>query len=61
MNIAESTQRPKRNNAQVRIQPKVTKESEDLMLRMMDALTKGEYDCSICTDTVGSFAIIRLL
>jgi hypothetical protein len=28
------------------------KESEDLMLRMTESLSKGEYDCSICTDAV---------
>jgi hypothetical protein len=41
-------------DASFRGQPKL-KESEDLMLRMTDALSKGEYDCSICTDSVGVF------
>lgn len=46
-------QRPRKNeNAKLRVQPKIIKESEDLMLRMTEALTKGEYDCSICTDSV---------
>jgi hypothetical protein len=46
--------RPRRNenHAKFRVAPKVIKESEDLMLRMTDALIKGEYDCSICTDKV---------
>jgi len=52
--------RPRRNqNAPSRVQPavepKVLKESEDLMLRMTAALNKGDYDCSICTDRVCSF------
>jgi hypothetical protein len=34
--------------------PPVPKESEDLMLRMTESLTKGDYDCSICTDSVCS-------
>jgi hypothetical protein len=48
--------RPRRNEnqAKFRVAPKVIKESEDLMLRMTDALIKGEYDCSICTDKVHS-------
>lgn len=46
--------RPRRNdNTRFRVQPKIIKESEDLMLRMTEALSKGEYDCSICTDSVG--------
>lgn len=46
-------QRPRKNdNAKLRVQPKIIKESEDLMLRMTEALTKAEYDCSICTDSV---------
>jgi hypothetical protein len=49
--------RPRRNpNARLRIpakaEPEVLKESENLMLRMTDALNKGDYDCSICTDRV---------
>jgi hypothetical protein len=47
------TGRPRKNeNVKLRVQPKIIKESEDLMLRMTEALTKGEYDCSICTDSV---------
>jgi hypothetical protein len=47
------TGRPRKNeNAKLRVQPKIIKESEDLMLRMTETLTKGEYDCSICTDSV---------
>jgi hypothetical protein len=34
------------------VKPTVIKESEDLMLRMTEALSKMEYDCSICTDSV---------
>lgn len=49
-------------NARVRVQPKeqqkVLKESEDLMVRMTEALNKGDYDCSICTDRVPSPFII---
>jgi hypothetical protein len=47
-------QRKPRNhqNARIKIQPKIIKESEDLMLRMTEALTKCDYDCSICTDSV---------
>ena len=49
----QAGQRPRRNeNVNLRVQPKIIKESEDLMLRMTEALTKGEYDCSICTDSV---------
>jgi len=39
-------------NAKFRVQPKELKESEDLMQRMTEALIKGDYDCSICTDIV---------
>jgi hypothetical protein len=42
----------KNDNVKFRVQPKIIKESEDLMLRMTEALSKGEYDCSICTDSV---------
>lgn len=50
----QTQQRKPRNNqnTRIKIQPKVIKESEDLMWRMTEALTKGEYDCSICTDSV---------
>ena len=40
------------NQAKFCVPPKIIKESDDLMLRMTDALIKGEYDCSICTDKV---------
>jgi len=50
-----SQRREKTSNARTRVQPKIIKESEDLMLRMTEALTKNEYDCSICTDTVCPF------
>lgn len=43
----------KYENTKIRVQPKIIiKESEDLMLRMTEALSKNEYDCSICTDSV---------
>ena|SRR5947207_1637840 len=46
-------QQPRKNdNVKFRVQPKIIKESEDLLLRMTEALSKGEYDCSICTDSV---------
>jgi len=52
---SSSTRGPPRrdkNHAKFCVPPKVIKESDDLMLRMTDALIKGEYDCSICTDKV---------
>ena len=47
-------------NVKFRVQTKIIKESEDLMLRMTEALSKGEYDCSICTDSVSPFRRICL-
>jgi transcriptional repressor NF-X1 len=44
----------KPGNTNSRVQTKIIKESEDLMSRMTESLTKGEYDCSICTDSVFS-------
>jgi len=54
---APSQPQARRNpNARARVLPqeqqKVLKESEDLMVRMTEALNKGDYDCSICTDRV---------
>ena len=54
-----AAQRHRRNpNARPRLRPtvqaEVLKESEDLMVRMTEALNKGDYDCSICTDRVRS-------
>lgn len=52
-NVPPQTRRPRNNgNERIRVQPKIVKESEDLMLRMTESLSKGEYDCSICTDAV---------
>jgi len=52
-NVPPQTSRSRNNgNARIRVQPKIVKESEDLMLRMTESLSKGEYDCSICTDAV---------
>lgn len=61
-NVPPQTRRPRNNgNTRIRVQPKIIKESEDLMLRMTESLSKGEYDCSICTDAVWvSFTIQRL-
>lgn len=53
------SRKPENNSG--RVQPKIIKESEDLMLRMTEALAKGEYDCSICTDSVFPYAHIYLL
>lgn len=51
--IPSQPRRPRNNgNARIRVQLKIVKESEDLMLRMTESLSKGEYDCSICTDAV---------
>jgi len=50
---SQPSRRPRNNgNARIQVQPKIIKESEDLMLRMTESLSKGEYDCSICTDAV---------
>jgi hypothetical protein len=45
---------PTKNTAKFRfhVKPTVIKESEDLMLRMTEAVSKNEYDCSIRTDLV---------
>jgi hypothetical protein len=45
---------PTKNTAKshFHVKPTVIKESEDLTLRMTEALSKNEYDCSICTDSV---------
>lgn len=51
----------KNDNVKVRAQHKIIKESEDLMLRMTEALSKGEYDCSICTDSVLLFGRVTCL
>lgn len=51
--IPSQPRRPRdHGNARIQVQPKIVKESEDLMLRMTEALSKGDYDCSICTDSV---------
>lgn len=49
------------DNVKFRVQPKIIKESEDLMVRMTEALSKGEYDCSICTDSVSLFGSVTRL
>jgi transcriptional repressor NF-X1 len=57
-----SPQRMRKNdNVNFRAQHKIIKESEDLMLRMTEALSKGEYDCSICTDLVSPFGNVTRL
>ena len=51
---SSSTTGPRTNESQANfpVPPKVIKESDDLILRLTDALIKDEYDCSICTDKV---------
>jgi hypothetical protein len=44
--------KPNRNDNRTSNKPAVSKESDDLMQRMTDSLSRGEYDCSICTDKV---------
>ena len=54
-------QRTRKHDNVFRVQPKIIKESEDLMVRMTEALSKGEYDCSICTDSVSPFGRVTCL
>lgn len=53
-NIERPQRRKKTGASGSHIHPTIVKESDDLMLRLTEALANGEYDCSICTDTVNT-------